>query len=148
MTMGPAKKSQDTYNINDLIGKKGHDSDISSSDASWSNLVWSDTPDAAPQTGAISLEQAQTIFEPVVQAVQNSEAAAPMRERVMGWVDVLIQEATKGSSVDPEIIDNSVGNLYFFCEDIFQAVYDVFALPDSALEPAFRLTAEKYKSPS
>lgn len=148
MTMGPAKKSQDTYNINDLIGKKGHDSDISSSDASWSNLVWSDTPESAPQMGAISLEQAQMIFDPAVKAVQDSETAAPMRERVMGWVDALIVEATKGSSADPEVIDNNVGNLYFFCEDIFQAVYDVFAMPDSALEPAFRLTAEKYKPAS
>jgi len=145
MTIGPNKKSQETYNIGDLVGNKGQDSEISSSEASWSNLVWESAESLPQEPVTLSPEQVKKIFEPIIQAVQVSEVARPMRDRVMDWVKELMNEAMKGPDLNLEALDNLVGNLYFFCEDIFQAVYDVFTLTDTGLEPAFKQAVEKYK---
>lgn len=144
--MDQNKRGQEIYNIDDVIGKKGHSSEISSSEASWSNLVWSDANVLTQQPDTLSPEQVKKIFIPVIQAVENNDPGEKMRDRVLRWVADLAEEAMKGPRLDASVIDISVRYLYFFCEDIFQAVYDVFTQPDTGLHPAFKEAAERYKS--
>lgn len=142
MTMGPSKKKQETYNIDDVIGKKGHDSEMSSSEESWSNLVYSNVEQPQPLTP----DQVKMIFKPIVLVAQKSNASQGMIDRVTGWVSELMHEALKGPDIDPAVIDKNIGNLYFFCDDVFMEAFTVFTNPENGLEPAFMQAAQRYQS--
>lgn len=161
MSTGPGKRNVDNINYDQMKGKKSMDID---SYSVTSGSVWdyaevsgdkiflkqerpSGSGQAQPPLTLTPEEVIKNAFAPVNQAVIDSDISQEMRKRVQTWVSALMIEALAGERADPKNVDNYIGNLYYFCEDIFAALVQVVAKADQVLPAVFQATINRYARP-